>query len=210
MLFISSEVISKWASTIPRHRFFITYSVFYCIFFLILSISQIYQVYGLGEIHTLLMFVLWNFYVLSLQYAYGKSNNIEISLPRINDHSISGAEVEVGYINNRSEGENSKNEGVLSQIDEWKEDVNLGFDSANQHKKDSIVDRTVRIAPNELNEPTIKSFENTNGMKIEKKHDVSWQEQNYWKDLEENGNDQEGNEHILNEAENNGFHFENQ
>lgn len=73
MMYLAHMICKRWMVTPMRYRFFITYSIFWAIFYAALVTILHYHAYGFNEVQTLVTIVLWNYYVLSLQYAWGKS-----------------------------------------------------------------------------------------------------------------------------------------
>lgn len=78
-----------------------------CLFFLHI-IAGIYNVYDMNSVQMLITVVMWNFYVLSLQFGWSKSYENEIELPR-SEQEINGKEDnELKYFDNKYEVEFSK------------------------------------------------------------------------------------------------------
>jgi len=55
-----------------RHRFFVTYTIFFAIFYLVLVYTRMYHAYGFSEVQTLTSIVIWNYYVFTLQFCWSK------------------------------------------------------------------------------------------------------------------------------------------
>lgn len=112
---VTHFVCKKWDLLESRYRFFITYSFFYCVFFSFLVFAGIYEVYGFDGAKSLMSLVLWNFYVLSLQYAYGKLKEVNVVLLENEIVCVKNEERDLKPFVNKNDKEVLKNEQVKNE-----------------------------------------------------------------------------------------------
>lgn len=75
MMYLVHMICKKWLLLAMRHRFFVSYTIFFAIFYCVIVLVVLYQAYGYSEVQTLTTLVVWNFYILSLQMVWGVGVN---------------------------------------------------------------------------------------------------------------------------------------
>ena len=70
-------VYRNWNKIIPRHRFFITVSFYFVIVMFFMLITGLYHSYDFNGIRVLMLFLLFNFYVIVLQLFWRFENKAE-------------------------------------------------------------------------------------------------------------------------------------
>lgn len=111
MMYLAHVICKKWLLLPMRHRFFITYSIFFSVLYCVVVMVVFYQAYGYSEVQTLTTIVLWNYYVLSLQYAWGRLETAEGMGAGAGTNEIGREEGERRYFDSQYEVELSKGDG---------------------------------------------------------------------------------------------------
>lgn len=111
MMYLAHTICKQWLLLPMRHRFFITYSVFFAVLYCVVVMVVFYQAYGYSEVQTLTTLVLWNFYVFSLQYAWGRSETVEGAAGSGGPIDMVREDGERRYFDSQYEVELSKGEG---------------------------------------------------------------------------------------------------
>lgn len=191
-----------------RYHFLIPHSLVFCVFYAVMVFAGIYEVYGFDQAQALTTFVIWNFYVISIQYAWGCRIITGEREPEIKNTSFHTADGDLKYFDNKYEVEFSKNESNipiegLNQETQEIENPYVEFDHEGSDKLDiqgnvisnSELKDNVFVGTSDWEREQLADI----GMGVEEVHGEDWHEQDYWgseghQDVNRTWNGEENNE----------------